>query len=134
MKKIVLTSVILVMLSGCATVTSGKYQTLMVNTTTEHGEVITGADCSFTNSNTVSHGKSGSALNVRRDNTPLLVQCSTKELAGNESLDNNLNPAIFGNILLGGVIGIIVDVSTKASSRYDEFVNVIMRNKEVVAE
>lgn len=130
MVKIVSSILVLCALTGCATVTSGKYQPLTVNTTTTDGKVISGADCEFKNSNAVSYGKSGSTLNVRRDNTPLEVKCTTDELSGNESLKNKLNPAVWGNILIGGLFGVIVDASTKASSRYDEMVNVIMRKND----
>ena len=134
MIKLVSSALLVLALTGCATVTSGKYQPLTVNATTTDGNVVAGADCEFKNSQTVSYGKTGGTVNVRRDNTPLQVSCANDTHSGEASLKNRLNPSAWGNILIGGLVGLIVDTNTKASSQYDKMVNVIMSKKDTREE
>ena len=128
--KVIIAIAMTAILGACSTVSGGRYQPVTVTTVDTKGSIIHGADCSLTNARGVTYGKSGAPVTVKTDNTPLDVKCTTPALSGEESIDNKLNPAVFGNILIGGLIGVIVDVSTDAASRYDRLVNVIMKTSE----
>jgi hypothetical protein len=92
--------------SGCATVVSGKYQTISVKSEPSGVTVRTLDGTSVTTPG-----------NLKLERTKKHVV--TAELQGCESqqreLRSDLNGWLFGNILLGGVIGAVVDVCSGAS-------------------
>lgn len=106
-------------LGGCATIVSGTTQTIGVNTDPE------GADCQFTRK-----GK----LVGRVNPTPGTVQMgkdyeSVAVLCRKEGFDDTagvigseFQAMTLGNILLGGVIGVVVDVASGAMMKYPETV------------
>lgn len=68
---------------------------------------------------------------VSRSSRPLQITCRRAEApagapAGQATVTPELNPWIFGNILFGGLIGLVVDISTGAAARYPESVTVAM--------
>jgi hypothetical protein len=106
--------------TGCATITSGTSQTIAVTT------APVGADCQFTRD-----GKLVGRVNptpgvmpVSKASGNIGVSC-TKD--GYEptvgSVSSEFQAATFGNILLGGVIGVAVDAASGAMNKYPEQVS-----------
>jgi hypothetical protein len=91
--------------SGCATVMSGKYQTVPVKSEPAGATVRTDDGTSVTTPG-----------NLKLERTKKHVL--TAELQGCEpqqrELRSDLNSWLFGNILLGGIIGAVVDVCSGA--------------------
>lgn len=113
------------LLSGCATITSGTSQA--VNVVTEKD--IQDAKCELTDKK---GGKwfvpstPGSAT-VRKGDGPLSIVCKKAGYkTANLIVDESLVPAIFGNILLGGGIGILVDAASGAAQQYPDQILVWM--------
>jgi hypothetical protein len=113
----------LAFLPGCATIVTTPSQDVAV--TTEPA----GAACTFHRNGqqvgaltatpgTVRIGKSGRETGV---------SCTREGYQpAQATLQPSLNPWFIGNILLGGIVGIIVDASTGAVSRYPESVQLAM--------
>lgn len=102
-------------LPGCATIATGNSQTIAVRTEPEN------ADCQFTRDNIliarvnptpgVMHvGKAAGALSV------LCRREGYQDTVG--TVGSEFQPATFGNIILGGVIGVVVDAASGALSKY----------------
>ncbi len=113
------------LLSGCATITSGTSQS--VNVVTEKN--VTEAKCELTDKK---GGKwfipstPGSA-SVKKGDGPLSIICKKDGYKTAELMvDETLVPATFGNILLGGGIGIIVDSVSGAAQEYPDHILVWM--------
>ncbi len=71
-------------------------------------------------------------VQVGRDKSPLTVSCTkSPESAApvNQTVESKFNGATFGNILAGGVIGVVVDASTGANYTYPELVTVSLTNE-----
>jgi hypothetical protein len=106
----------LVPLASCATITTGTSQS--VNVVTLNTE---GADCKLTDS------KSGAwyvkdtpaTATVRKGDGPMTITCSKDGFKkGTSTVDEELVGATFGNIILGGGIGIAVDAFSGAAQKY----------------
>lgn len=114
-------------LSGCATITTGTTQSILVDTTPA------GAICRFSRSDRevgVVNPTPG-MLMVTKDGAPLTVICTRTGYYPNTGvLRANFEPMTFGNILLGGIIGIVVDAASGADRKYDATLTVTMKKVE----
>jgi hypothetical protein len=109
--------------ASCATVTSGGFQTIDIRTEPE------GADCTFL--------REGSPVaRVNPTPGPILVGKSSGDIAvlcrkpGYEDTGGTIGPGFqpmtLGNIVLGGIIGVVVDASTGAMMKYPESVTFLL--------
>ena len=125
--------VILIFLTGCASITESKNQSMSVST----GEVI-GAMCTLTNSKGSYYVNStpGSVM-VQNACDQLTVTCKkdgyvpANPNAG--SVQDKSKGMAWGNIIFGGIIGIAVDRQTGAGCTYPQQ-NIIFPMKKASAE
>jgi hypothetical protein len=112
-------------LTACATIVSGTQQSLFVDT--PHVE---GAQCQLKDS------KAGAwylpstpgTVTVLKGNGPMSIVCKKGGYeTGVVSVDEDVSGATFGNILLGGGIGIFVDAASGAAQKYPDQVVVWMK-------
>jgi hypothetical protein len=105
-------------LSACATIVSGTQQSLFVDT--PHVE---GAQCQLKDS------KAGAwylpstpgTVTVSKGNGPMNIVCKKAGYqTGVVSVDEDVSGATFGNIILGGGIGIFVDAASGAAQKYPD--------------
>jgi hypothetical protein len=109
--------------SGCATLTKGTSQAITVNTDP------TGATCTLTRD-----AKTVAIVNPTPGSVPvdkalgnIVVDCKRggyQDAAG--KLASEFQPMTFGNILLGGIIGIAVDAVSGAMGQYPDTVTITM--------
>ena len=92
--------------TGCATIVSGSDQAVQVDSVPENAVVTL---------NNVSVGNTPARFDLSRKNSTATVQL---ELPGYKSkeitLKRGTNGWVWGNILVGGLIGVVVDISTGA--------------------
>lgn len=113
----------LLTVAACASVADGVSQNITVTTDPE------GAKCDL-----VREGKSigivnptPGTINVDKDADDITITCERDEhLATNTTITSKFTGATFGNIILGGGIGILIDAASGANNRYPERVDVIM--------
>lgn len=112
--------IIFILLTGCASITESKNQSMSVST----GEV-TGAVCTLSNSKGSYYVNStpGSVM-IRNACDQLTVTCKKKGyVAANPnagSVQDKAKSMAWGNVLFGGLIGIAVDRSTGAGCTYPQ--------------
>jgi len=114
--------VALIGLGGCATVVKGTTQEIAVNTTPAGGSCDVSQKGKVV-AQTGKHSKvkvdrSGNSLSVSCKKEPEHPQPRTVEIS------SKFNGATVGNVLLGGLVGIVVDASTGANYSYPEEVMV----------
>ena len=106
-------------LSGCASITESKNQSMSVNT----GE-ITGAMCTLTNSKGTYYVTTPGSVLVRNACDPLTITCSKEGyVPANPSagtVQDKSKGMAWGNLVFGGIIGIAVDRSTGAGCSYPQ--------------
>jgi hypothetical protein len=115
------------LLTSCASIVSGTQQSVFIDT--PH---VNGAECKLTDS------KNGSwylpstpgSTSILKGNGPLNVVCSKEGYeTATVSAEEAVAGATFGNIILGGGIGIFVDAATGAAQMYPDKIIVWMKPK-----
>jgi hypothetical protein len=112
-------------LGACASITSGTQQAVFVDT-----PMLNGATCKLTDSKKGSWylPASPGSVSVQKGDGPMNVVCDKEGyVTGITSVDEEIAGATFGNIILGGGIGIFVDAATGAAQKYPDRVVVWMR-------
>ena len=100
----------LVFVSGCASVVNDSTHPMRVETITPSGEEIRGADCKLTNDYGTTTCKSGDTATVRRSSKDLDIVCNYPGMPpATARAISRANAGMFGNIILGGGIGAIID-------------------------
>ena len=112
--------------TGCASVVNDVTHPIKVETKTEAGELITGAECILTNERAAITIKSGEIANVRRSNTDLKIECKHPNNSNaSATATSRVNGGMFGNILLGGGVGAIIDHNRGTAYTYPTWVQLI---------
>src|SRR5205085_11883138 len=85
--------------TGCASVTQGTTHNLRIETITEKGEQLDGADCTLNNDKGTTLAKSGSSTLVRRSSKDLEITCSAAGQADAKArLVSGANIGLAGNV------------------------------------
>lgn len=126
MKKISLLLAMLA-LTGCASVAGEKFQPVSIQTIHESAEV-SGIGCNLSNDAGNWFVVSPGSIMVHKSTGDLIIDCKKGNLAGNSTLVSKSNGAVWGNILLGGGIGYLVDRNTGAGFDYPNTTTVMMRD------
>jgi hypothetical protein len=110
-------------LTSCASVTTGTNQSISVNTEPEKG-----ATCELHNDKGTWYVSStpGSVV-VHRAYSDLNIVCRKGEKTGNTVVKSTTKGMAFGNILVGGIIGTGVDMSTGAAYDYPTSISVLLK-------
>ena len=125
--RIIAAIVLALCLAGCATITKGTTQIVVVNT-----PGVPGASCTLTSgaigSQTV---VTPATINLAKGSDNISVRC-TKECYedGVGVIASNLEGMAAGNIILGGVIGLGVDAASGAMNKYQPEISVSMLPSE----
>jgi hypothetical protein len=114
------------LVTGCASVTQGTTHALRIDTVTEKGEQVDGADCTLSNNHGTTMAKSGSSSQVRRSGEDLELVCAKNGLPDAKGrLVSRANAGLAGNIIIGGAIGAMVDHNTGAAYTYPSWVQLV---------
>ena len=109
-------AVVVVLCTGCASVTQGMRHPMRVDTVTAAGEQVNGADCTLDNGRIKEHARSGETIQVRRSSDDLHVVCrATGQPDAQARLVSRANMGLAGNIIVGGAVGAVVDHITGAA-------------------
>src|SRR4051812_19743980 len=102
-------------LSGCATIVDGSSQSVSISTTP-----VQGAACTLTNSEGTWYLTSPGSTQVHKTKNDMTVTC-TKDgyQPGSQVAVSKFGGATFGNLVLGGGVGAIVDAASGANYYYD---------------
>ena len=99
---------------------------MKVETKTQSGQTVAGAECALTNDYGVFNVKSGDTVQVRRSSKDLAMTC--KHPANPDAVANAVsraNGGMLGNILLGGGIGAIIDHNKGTAYSYPIWVQLV---------
>lgn len=119
--------------TGCATVTSGTTQSVTVETVNADGGVVPGYLCRITNGKgswTVTTPGSTSLNKAYGDAT---VNCEKQgETPANAVVQSQTKAYTFGNVILGGVVGIGVDAMSGATWAYPDLWKIVIGRSNLV--
>ncbi|WP_374521396.1 hypothetical protein [Hydrogenophaga sp.] len=115
-----------VVLGGCASVVNDTTHPIKVETKTQAGNMVAGADCHLTNDYGTFNVKSGDTTQVRRSGKDLDIVC--KDPANPEATAravSRANGGMWGNIILGGGVGAIIDHNKGTAYTYPTWVQLV---------
>ena len=130
MKKLLFAAYVLMLpliTSGCATVINASMQNISIQTREQSGANVAGALCELKNN----EGKwlvitPGSAI-IHRSNDDLQVLCSKDSFApGRATVVSGIKGTTFGNIILGGGVGAILDHNNGSAYEYPGTIQIVM--------
>ena len=111
---------------GCASVMNDSTHPMRVETRTSNGEIISNADCKMTNDYGSISVKSGDTTQVRRSGKDLDIVCKHPQNEdGQGRAISRANGGMWGNIILGGGIGAIVDHNKGTAYTYPTWVQLV---------
>ncbi len=121
-----------VVISGCATVVNDASQQVKIETYTSDQQPVTDAQCVARNERGHWEVNSPGSVSVRRSGDNLMIKC---EKAGYEpgtaTAISRANGGMFGNILIGGGIGAIIDHNKGTAYTYPNWLRVILGQETV---
>ena len=103
-------------LAGCATILTGTTQSLFVDTMN-----VSGASCKGVDNNGREYYwlNTPSATSVQKGDAPLVITCEKPGFKKTVyTVDETVHGATFANIILGGGVGIFVDIASGAAQKY----------------
>lgn len=113
-------------LTGCASVMNETTHPMRVETKAASGEMVSGAECRLTNDYGTVSGKSGDTLQVRRSSKDLDITCAHPSNPGATARAiSRANSGMWGNIIIGGGIGAIIDHNKGTAYTYPTWVQLV---------
>lgn len=112
--------------TGCASVINDTTQPMKVETRTETGEAVTGAECRMANNHGSVSFKSGATVDARRSGEDLEIVCRHPDKPdANARAISRTNGGMLGNIIIGGGIGAIIDHNRGTAYTYPSWVQLV---------
>lgn len=113
-------------MSGCASFVNEATHPIRVDTLTDQGQAVSGADCRLTNDHGSTLSKSGETTQVRRSSKDLDITCKHPDHpdAVGRAISRG-NAGLAGNIVFGGGIGAIIDLNKGTAYSYPTWVRLV---------
>ncbi len=130
--KLVLAISAVAALSGCASVVNDSTHPMKVETLTADGKAISGAECKLGNDYGSITVKSGDTAQVRRSSKDMDITCvSSDQVDAKGRAISRANGGMFGNIILGGGIGAIIDHNKGTAYTYPTWIQLVFGQTRV---
>jgi hypothetical protein len=108
-------------ISGCASIVSDNASTTYIETDPEK------ARCELHGQDFKRVIETPNSINLPSKSAPMTVSCSaTGYRVTTAKLDTELDGWVFGNILFGGIVGVVVDVARGAGQKFPSKVSIIL--------
>ena len=113
-------------LFGCATIVEGTSQEISVDSRP------TGAQCRLeSEGDTLAVvERTPQSVTLEKGNRNILVECASGQARGSRWLVPEFNDTVFGNFLLGGIIGMSIDADSGAAYSWPESVLVVLEETD----
>lgn len=113
-------------ITGCASVMNDSTHPMKVETLTQDGKLVAGAECKLSNDYGVFSTKSGDTTQVRRSSKDLDIACKHPENPQAQARAiSRANAGMFGNIIIGGGVGAIIDHTKGTAYTYPTWVQLV---------
>lgn len=114
-------------LSGCASITTDAMQPVDVTTKSKQGQSITQAKCTLKNEKGSWSVVAPNTVSVHKAAGDLAVNCKKSGLPdGNVVAISRAGAGMYGNILIGGGIGAVIDHNSGKAYNYPDKIDVVM--------
>lgn len=121
------------LLQGCATISGNSSQNLSIETVTKTNELVTGAQCKLSSDKGTWYVTTPNTVMVQKSGDDLVILCDKKgQLPGTVRAVSKVGAAMFGNAILGGGIGAIIDHSKGTAYNYPPVIKVTMGESHTI--
>jgi len=118
---------IAVLTTGCATVSGSPNQTVSILTKNQKGEDVSEAKCELNNDKGRWYLTTPGSTMVQRSNEDMKIVCEKAgHDTGRKNVVSEVKGSMYGNIILGGGIGAIIDHSNGSAYEYPSIVHIDM--------
>lgn len=125
--KLMLVGLWTVNMVGCATITTDANQMIQITAQDKSSQDINGAVCELKNKRGQWQLETQGTTEVHKSADNLLVKCSKEGMKdGQGTLISRANAGLWGNILIGGGIGAIIDHNKGTAYNYPSWIKIIM--------
>jgi hypothetical protein len=112
--------------TGCATVMNDTNQPVKVEAVSPDGTSVSGADCTLVNDRGVVLVKSGGTAQVHRSSADLAITCvQPDQVDAKARAVSRANAGLWGNVLIGGGIGAVIDHTRGTAYTYPTWVQLV---------
>jgi hypothetical protein len=122
--KSLLTLQIILLISSCASIISGRNQSVTVTSTTSNNLSIDNSKCKLTNSKGSWYSTTPNSIFIRKSWGDMTIECSNNYLKGSKTFKSKHEAIVWGNIIFGGLIGWAIDAGTGSGFSYPQTMNV----------
>lgn len=122
--------------TGCATVTGSTTQTVALLAKNQNGEDVTEAKCELNNDKGRWYLTTPGSVMVQRSNEDMKIVCDkTGHETARKNVVSEVKGSMYGNIILGGGVGAIIDHANGSAYEYPAVIQLDMRalSKEEIA-
>lgn len=124
---------VLVLASGCATLTESDQQRVTVHTIEGEYQVF-GAVCTLANPAGQWQVTTPGSVILKKSPAPLRVDCRKEgAAAASATVDSRANATVWSNLVLTVGVGYLIDRRTGAGFDYPDLLNVVMRSSGAAA-
>jgi hypothetical protein len=117
---------IFIAIQGCASLTTSNEQSVRVETYDDKGVEVVGATCAITKGTIKSEFTTPTSIPFRRGSDDVFIDCRKGDLPmAKGQVTSRANANTFGNLLLGGPIGLVIDQSTGKAYSYPEWIRLV---------
>ena len=127
---------VLTTMYGCASVTGSRNQPVSVRTTCGGAQQVAGAACRLSNDKGEWHVNSTpGSVTIQKSFGDIAVDCEkTSAGKGVSVFRSTAGPGVYGNILVGGIVGFAIDAGGGAGFDYPQLMSVEICNGVVKPE
>jgi hypothetical protein len=120
-------------MTGCATITSEPTQSLAITTHSPDGKLIEHAKCSLKNDKGSWEVETPGNITVHRSAEDIIVDCKKDKMPDGLARGiSRTSAGMWGNIIIGGGIGAVIDHSTGSGYNYPDDIPVEMGGTVIV--
>lgn len=120
-------AVAIALLSGCASIVNDSTSPVRLETFAANGSEVKDMDCKVENDYGAQTVKTPGTLQVRRSSKDLQIVCTkTGEADAKGVAVSRANAGMFGNIILGGGIGAIIDHNKGTAYTYPQWIRLVV--------
>lgn len=114
------------LMTGCASVVNDSTHPVRIETKTQDGKLVNGAECRLSNDYGSTSMKSGDTVQVRRSSKDLDIVCKNPENPdASARAISRANGGMWGNIILGGGVGAIIDHNKGTAYTYPTWMQLV---------
>lgn len=118
------------LLSGCATIAGSTDQNVLIETTDKSGKILSDANCTLSNDKGSWLVTTPGTTSIRKSGKDLHIICKKSGYQkSTKAQKSKANAGMWGNIILGGGVGAIIDHNKGTAYNYPSNIKIAMEKE-----